>query len=240
MQARSLYRGVDANGTEKAFLGPMCFSELPPVPPPPPPPPAPVAFALQLVAAGEGLSDERARCLMGEAALKKPLTLTLSASCAGAAAKQWSLASSLSSRRQAARPLSKSEGRKAALAEEGRAAAGMGAAARSHHGEQTGATRWLAWGHGPRPFYVKVDEAGVNGTMACQRGHVYTNPDEGSVAHQGFSAVAVTTFGGSTVKLASSLCEGMCLDVTVAPGRSVVRLGPCVHAATFSQVEVHY
>ena len=36
-QARNLYRNVDVNGTEKPFLGPMCFSVLPPVPPPPQP-----------------------------------------------------------------------------------------------------------------------------------------------------------------------------------------------------------
>ena len=32
-QAALLYRNVDINGTEKPFLGPMCFSELPPVSP---------------------------------------------------------------------------------------------------------------------------------------------------------------------------------------------------------------
>jgi hypothetical protein len=36
-QARNLYRNVDVNGTQTPFLGPMCFSVLPPVPPPPQP-----------------------------------------------------------------------------------------------------------------------------------------------------------------------------------------------------------
>jgi hypothetical protein len=34
---RNLDRNVDVNGTETPFLGPMCFSVLPPVPPPPQP-----------------------------------------------------------------------------------------------------------------------------------------------------------------------------------------------------------
>jgi hypothetical protein len=223
-QARSLYRGVDVNGTETAFLGPMCFTKLPPVPPPLPPPPPPVAFALHLATSEAGdhvLGGEW--CLVGEAQLKKPITL--SSSCAGVTPKQWSLIA------QDARSLTAEE---ATLEVEGRAAAGISATAPRN--EAT--SRWLTWGDTP-PFYAKVNE-GVRGS-ACQAGQVYMNPDEGSVAHQGFSVVAVAMGqgggDGGAVQLASSLCSGLCLDVKVQEG-SVARLSPCQHAVAFRQVKV--
>ena len=71
VQARQIYTAPNINGLEKAFLGPMCFKKVPPLPPPPPPPPP--GFRLTL----SGGSS----CLSSQGELKAPITL--SSQCTG-------------------------------------------------------------------------------------------------------------------------------------------------------------